>query len=309
LVTRIRNEIPQLQQYLRGGQYDRLIQNATNLALWRLYANLREDPRGICYFDIETTGINAQTAVVTTIATWDRAEFKIFVRGENLEEFPAYIARYAAVGTFFGNSFDIPFLLERFSGQIKFPVIWFDLYYLFKALQVPAGLKKLERLLGIERQGIQDLDGAAAVKLWELYEDSRDPEVLDTLLAYNAADVASLDYLMTLVYNLNTRILNAPFRLIPVEPLPAITRWQPSESIVARVRQFAAPRPTSLVSKRHPNSAYAKLMAIPEERRLDRIIALNRKTGPLKRLAPSQTILDDYLCTAPGTVLPRPPEE
>jgi uncharacterized protein YprB with RNaseH-like and TPR domain len=69
----------------------------------------------------------------------------------------------------------------------------------------------VERRLGIDRGDLKDVDGFFAVTLWSLYKHKNNQAALETLLAYNCADVVNLEQLMTLAYNLNLK--DTPFAL------------------------------------------------------------------------------------------------
>ena len=63
------------------------------------------------------------------------------------------------------------------------------------------GLKSCERQLGLERPGLEEIDGYLAVLLWRDYRRRHDPRTLETLLAYNAQDTLVLEALMVEAYN------------------------------------------------------------------------------------------------------------
>ena len=61
-------------------------------------------------------------------------------------------------------------------------------------------MKRIEKELGIQRDNeIAEVDGYQAVKLWKQYEKGND-EALNTLIAYNLADVENLKVLMELAF-------------------------------------------------------------------------------------------------------------
>ena len=51
---------------------------------WRLYSHFRDN---VAYIDIETTGTDAHSCDITTIALWNGKEIKTYVQGKNLYDF------------------------------------------------------------------------------------------------------------------------------------------------------------------------------------------------------------------------------
>lgn len=163
---------------------------------WKMIPLLLDN---IAYLDIETTGLSPYNSHITTIAVYDGHKVHDFVRDDNLDEFPNFIAKFPAIVTFYGKSFDIPFIRKEMG--ISFPQIHFDVCFLLKKLGYKGGLKKIERKFGLTRDNTKGLDGFAAVLLWKSYKRSNDSRYLDTLLAYNNDDVINLEYLLYQSYN------------------------------------------------------------------------------------------------------------
>lgn len=160
---------------------------------WRLYPHFRHSA---AYVDIETTGLSWPEASITTIALYNGESVRTYVRGVNLESFADDILDYKLLVTWNGRAFDAP-ILRRFL-QIpldKGTMAHLDLLPVFRALGLRGGLKKVETALGLGRGALEGVDGWAAVHLWRAYEQNNDPRVLQTLLAYNVADVLSLEVL------------------------------------------------------------------------------------------------------------------
>jgi hypothetical protein len=85
---------------------------------------------------------------------------------------------------------------------------------------------------------MEDLDGFAAVLLWQDYRTRQDVRALETLQAYNVQDVLNLEALMVEAYNRNLDDLSmvsfaAGYRL-PVPALPA-NPFRPDPESVSRV--------------------------------------------------------------------------
>jgi uncharacterized protein len=194
---------------------------------WRAFAEFRGST---AYFDIETTGLDRSTSVITTIALFDGKAVKAYVNGRNLEDFAAEVDRYRQVVTYNGKCFDVPFVRHALGAAMEHGHL--DLRYVLGRLGYKGGLKGCERRLGVRRDGVEDVDGFMAVLLWR--EHARgDPRALETLLAYNCADAVNLELLAVKAYNL--ALQGTPFggsmRLdlpaaaeIPYAPDPAVIR-------------------------------------------------------------------------------------
>ncbi len=154
----------------------------------------------IAYLDIETTGLSHHYSHITTIAVYDGKKVHDFIRGENLDEFPGFIAKFPAIATFYGKSFDIPFIKHEM--RIEFHQIHFDVCFLLRRLKIKGGLKRIKRRFGISRGGLDALDGYMAVLLWKRFEKTQEREYLETLLAYNNEDVINLEFPLNKAYNL-----------------------------------------------------------------------------------------------------------
>ena len=158
---------------------------------WRLYENFRDST---CFFDIETTGLDASRNDVTTVTFHRGDETTTLVQGDNLtvgalrEQFdPADL-----IVTFNGKRFDVPFLEQSFDLSIDVPHV--DLMYPCKRLGLTGGLKQVEQDVSIDRDR-PDLSGRDAVRLWRQYERG-DDDALDTLVSYNRDDTENLRTLM-----------------------------------------------------------------------------------------------------------------
>jgi uncharacterized protein YprB with RNaseH-like and TPR domain len=211
---------------------------------WRLFA----DYRGTCAFlDIETTGLSWSNAV-TTIALYDGRRLRHYVNGHNLDAFVQDVRHYQLLVTYNGKSFDAP-VLERFFG-VALPRPHIDLRHVLHSLGLKGGLKACERRLGIERPGLEEVDGFTGVLLWQAYRRDGDRRALETLLAYNSADAVNLEALMVWAYN--RKVSGTPFGSLHTLPPPTApdVSFRPDRATVARVLReagwgaFAAfPRP------------------------------------------------------------------
>jgi uncharacterized protein YprB with RNaseH-like and TPR domain len=161
---------------------------------WRLYENFRESA---CFFDIETTGLDARHSEVTTVSFHRAGETTTLVRGVDLtqETIECELHRSCLLVSFNGKRFDVPFLKHAFDLDITRPHL--DAMYPCRKLDLTGGLKPIERAVGIERDR-PDISGRDAVRLWHEYERG-DESSLDTLVAYNRADTVNLKNLMDII--------------------------------------------------------------------------------------------------------------
>lgn len=196
---------------------------------WRLYP---EFGQRVAYLDIETTGTAVDASALTVIGIYDGSQPQVYIRGKNLGDFVDTIAEFTLLVTYNGKLFDLPILRRAFGLPLAHAHI--DLRFPLAALGYKGGLKKIERIIGLEREGpLALLDGWGAVLLWQYYEAGED-EALETLLRYNLEDVIHLPALLALVYN--TRIQQLPFPIPPVQfsPPPALS-FGFSERLIHRV--------------------------------------------------------------------------
>ncbi len=164
---------------------------------WRAYPAFRDR---IAYLDIETTG-GMEGDYVTLVGVYDGSSLHQFLRGRNLQDFPAFMQDRALIVTFFGSGFDLPFLRRTFGMQ--FPQLHVDLCFLLKRLGYSGGLKQVERDLGIARSTrTSGLDGWDAVRLWWEWKRRETREALELLLEYNAEDVLNMERLLGIAYPL-----------------------------------------------------------------------------------------------------------
>lgn len=161
---------------------------------WRLYENFQDST---CFFDIETTGLNASHSEVTTVSFHRGDETTTLVRGEDLTRaaVAATIDDAGLLVSFNGKRFDVPFLEACFDLDIDRPHL--DLMYPCRRLDLTGGLKAIERRVGIDRDRA-DLSGRDAVRLWHAHERG-DSDALDRLVSYNRADTENLRTLLDLV--------------------------------------------------------------------------------------------------------------
>ena len=158
---------------------------------WRALSEFGDE---LAYLDIETTGCNAHDQI-TVIGLYDGYDMRAFVRGINLDDFPAAVSKFKMLATFCGSSFDLPFIRRSFPA-LNLDQLHVDLCFLLKRLGFSGGLKQIEGRLGIRRRPeTVGLDGYDAVRLWNAHLRGSD-EALDLLLAYNEEDVVNMETLL-----------------------------------------------------------------------------------------------------------------
>ncbi len=182
-------------EQLAGGNHVYFARLLASNHQWRAYRHFRDET---AYVDIETTGLSPYSSKITVIGIYNGKETKSYIRGINLKEASAEIAKYKQLVTFNGARFDLPFIEHEFHGF--FNHLHTDLMYPLKKLGLNGGLKNIEHTLGLPRSeetaGITGLD---AVRLWNRYERG-DDEALELLIKYNAEDVENLEKLIEMTY-------------------------------------------------------------------------------------------------------------
>ncbi|PSP45915.1 exonuclease, partial [Halobacteriales archaeon QH_6_66_25] len=156
-------------------------------ARWRLYETFREQT---CFFDIETTGLDRNRDVVTTVTLHQDGDTRTLVRGDDLtdEMLAAAFADAGLLVTFNGARFDVPFLEASFDVSLDQPHL--DLMPTCRKLGLSGGLSAIEQELGVERD-LPDVDGREAVRLWHEHERGVDG-ALERLIAYNREDTVNM---------------------------------------------------------------------------------------------------------------------
>ena len=159
--------------------------------LWRLYDDFKSKA---AFLDIETDGLGPGCEV-TVVGVHSRDGTQTFVSGEDLDV--ASVAQAlegtSVLITFNGSCFDIPVLTAAFP-ELQLDIPHIDLRFAARRAGLSGGLKVIERNLGLNRdEGIADVDGFEAVRLWNAWRRGC-ARSLDTLLEYNRADTENLPF-------------------------------------------------------------------------------------------------------------------
>ena len=149
------------------------------------------------YLDIETTGFNGGRNYPTVVGIAVDFPGDWFVEQLVGDEITAASILRALEGvttiyTFNGSSFDLPFLARRPGVDLRSGFEHRDLMYVCRNAGLRGGLKRIERLLGIGRDDLPEMDGSDAVRLWREYRHRGNADALALLLEYNRADVENL---------------------------------------------------------------------------------------------------------------------
>lgn len=175
--------------------------------LWRMYRDFEESA---CFFDIETTGLDAKRNDVTTVSFYRAGESKTLVQGQDLtrDRLKQEFSESSILVSFNGKRFDQPFLEQNFDLSVENPHI--DLMYTFKKLGYSGGLKSIEKELGVDRE-LEDIDGREAIRLWKQYQRG-DDAALEKLVKYNQYDARNLQDLLEIAHQRLTSQIFGPYQ-------------------------------------------------------------------------------------------------
>ncbi len=203
---RLASELRQSERALADGDVAWFGRRLPDREHWRLYP---EFSRATAFLDIETTSLSPYEGFVTVVTVHAGGRSRTFVRGEDLEELPAYLGRFPVLVTFNGSRFDVPFLQVAFP-DLAAPPVHIDLRFVLYRLGLAGGLKRIEAAVGLgDRRGVEGIGGLDAVRLWHDYSRGN-PAALERLVRYNVADTRNLEPLLQLaVRELEGRVRTA----------------------------------------------------------------------------------------------------
>lgn len=191
--------LAQASELLAGGDALTLSDMVPKAEHWRMYGRFAKDA---AYLDIETDGLSRDALV--TVVTVHRPS-GTFTLTEGIDLTPESLADALdgakLLVTFNGSCFDVPVLRNSFP-EVDFDIPQFDLRFASRKVGYRGGLKPLEIEMGITRdEEIEGVDGAAAVRLWKMWERHGDRDALDILTEYNRADTVNLEVIARRIYD------------------------------------------------------------------------------------------------------------
>jgi uncharacterized protein len=187
----LRTGVTESERRLAANDLDFFARALPETEHWRLLPHLIDDAG---FVDVETA------EDVTVVGILDRDGPRSFVRGRDLDEFPARAARWRAIVTFNGTAFDLPHLRRLFPAWQP-PVAHVDLCVLLRRVGESGGLKEIEPRLGLHRPPhLLPLRAADAVWLWRAQREG-DRTALRRLLEYNLHDTFHLRPMAEIAYN------------------------------------------------------------------------------------------------------------
>ena len=157
-----------------------------------LLGHIRTTSEKTLFLDIETTGLSRHYHSITVVGFIMNGQYGSTVAGDDMGELRRAMDGANTLVTFNGSAFDIPFLLQEHP-DLKLPARHLDLRYACRYVGLTGGQKKIEALLGVDRN--VDIDGAGAVLLWHRYV-AGDRAALAELVHYNYLDVAGMASLL-----------------------------------------------------------------------------------------------------------------
>ncbi len=171
---------------------------------------------GQLFFDIETTGLSADRAMVYLIGCawyehglWQFRQWFADTREAEkdvLRSFADHASQFDTLVHFNGDTFDLPFLAKRYqkhrltSGLDS--LTSFDILKAVRPLKKLLGLsdlklKSLERFLGIERE--DKFDGGQLIEAYDIFLGTRDPKLEHFLMLHNAEDIQAMPSLLPIL--------------------------------------------------------------------------------------------------------------
>ena len=218
---------------------------------WRI---AEVNARRLTWFDIETDGTEASSQI-TVIAALHRGQVHSFVRGENLDDFLDLLNDVELLGSFNGNSFDVPRVLSGFHIPTM-PCPHLDLRWICWHAGWRGGLKHIEREMGLARDSaIASVDGLEAIALWLRWKRYGDTAARNSLVQYCCADVQGLPWVLDHVV---AHAAN-PMPIASSNPLPASTAPAPASTAPAP----AGSTPISIATPKAGATSAAALRAVP----------------------------------------------
>lgn len=154
------------------------------------FATALSDEKSVLFLDVETTGLSWFYDDITIVGWAIDGRYNLHIAGDDPRPLVEALKAAQALVTFNGTLFDLRFVKKSF-GDIHLPPVHIDLRYLAKRVGLTGGQKLIEKTLGLQRIGMDDMGGAEAVLLWHRYLRG-DDEALARLVGYNRYDVIGM---------------------------------------------------------------------------------------------------------------------
>jgi uncharacterized protein YprB with RNaseH-like and TPR domain len=157
---------------------------------WRYWSEFGDGAR---FLDIETLGTR-RNSPITVVGVHNGEKFDAAVRGFNLDgdKIRDMMKGAKMIVTFNGTTFDLPMIREQYPGSLP-EVPHMDLRFVARRIGLTGGLKSIELSTGIKRpKDVAGMSGEDAVRLWRLFENGHNRNVLKLILKYNREDIINL---------------------------------------------------------------------------------------------------------------------
>lgn len=221
------------------------------------------------FFDIETTGLSPDRAIVYLIGCawyaggcWHLKQWFADTREAEkdlLRAFSDHCSRFRALVHFNGDGFDLPFLMRRFGHHHLTPAFSSlesrDLYRAVRPLKKLLGLgdlklKSLERFLGIERE--DPFTGGQLIEIYDHYLGTRDPKLEHFLMLHNEEDIKGMPELLPLLDFPDWQ--SGTFSLLQMtrEPFRRLDGTKAEEAFLTFTGEYPVPR---AFTSHHPSGA------------------------------------------------------
>jgi uncharacterized protein YprB with RNaseH-like and TPR domain len=205
--SRLDEHLVRARHFLERGRTDYFSKVLPTNEHWRIYGRFREDT---AFLDIETDS-QGPYANVTVVGIHRNGRTRTLVRGQDLssESIKEALDGCKLLVTFNGSSFDLPILGYHYPLSVP-RVPHFDLRHGCHRIGLDGGLKRIERIMGIQREReVEFVTGEEAVYLWRAWERRRRKNALNLLLKYNEEDTKNMVPLADHVYEtLSGRLVN-----------------------------------------------------------------------------------------------------
>lgn len=191
---------------------------------WNFYPYNTYELSQICYFDIETTGLSADTSNIYLIGVGSYTDSDTFTviqwfaddynsEKNILKEFLEYIKQFDIIIHYNGSTFDIPYINKKCKRHAVNPSALnemknLDIYHALRKyaalLQLPdKKLKSFERYVGLNRD--DTFNGGELIEVYaeyiqNIYLRKENDKLLKLLLLHNYEDITGLSQVASLLF-------------------------------------------------------------------------------------------------------------